>query len=304
VIHRRGGPAGWRASRKWPNLSAGPPRAEEAEEATSPPEGNMAITDLMLRSRSRPVWQDPVRKVLTLESFSRTEADGGRDIGSAARKVTDPELRGHLERHTEDELRHAELFRSRAAELRDATDMSPAGSGELDEHAYDLSRGRPATEVDAHGFFTEGFFDEMGEVAYVAMLHAAERRAAKLFAVHADLTKDDPETQAVFKSILKDEQYHVAWTGAMLKRWDKEGRGREVSAAKAAARGGRMWSAWKRAGVRSGAAFSQFVLRVLYFTLLAPFGLGARRSKARSGWQSRADSGSGSAPREALGSQY
>jgi hypothetical protein len=102
----------------------------------------MAFDSFLLAQKSRAVWADPVRTVLTLESFSRTEADGDK---------------------------------------------------------YDLSRGRPATEVDAHGFFTAGLLDEMGEVAYVAMLHEAEKRAAKLFQVHSDLTRDDPPTAAVFE---------------------------------------------------------------------------------------------------------
>ena len=68
-------------------------------------------------SRARAAWSDPERKLKTLESFARTEADGGRDIVAAQRIVRDAELRGHLERHAADELRHAELFHRRAAEL-------------------------------------------------------------------------------------------------------------------------------------------------------------------------------------------
>ncbi|GJM23529.1 MAG: hypothetical protein DHS20C15_34440 [Planctomycetota bacterium] len=264
----------------------------------------MPFANLLLRARSRKIWRDPVRTVLTLESFSRTEADGGKDIGSAAGKVADDELRGHLRRHTADELRHAELFRTRAAQLRSTLDL-PTGTGsEAEDSAYDLSRGRPAAEVDAHGFFTSGLLDELGEVAYVAMLHAAEKRAAQLFTVHRDLTRHDPETCAVFEEILRDEQYHVAYTRTILEKWSNNGRASEVAAAKSGARGGHFWSAWKRTGIRSGAAFSRGVLHVLYLTLLLPFGLFARRGAVEQGWadiESDASSGNSSKP---LRSQY
>lgn len=245
----------------------------------------LGLDTFMLRRRSRPVWHDPVRTVLTLESFARTEADGGADIGSAAGKVADEELRGHLLRHTEDELRHARLFADRAAALRETVSIPPEREHEAEGDSYDLSRGRPSTEVNAHGFFTTGLLDELGEVAYVAMLHAAERQAAQLFQVHADLTRHDPQTHAVFQEILKDEKYHVAYTRTILDKWSEQGRAREVDEARSAARSGRALSAWKRLGVRSAAGFSHVVLRVLYFTLLAPFGLAARRARGFDGWQ-------------------
>src|SRR5258705_1162715 len=73
---------------------------------------------LLAFSRAASAWADPVRKLKTLESFARTEEDGGRDIAAALKVVRDPEARKHLERHAKDEIRHANLFRGRAAELR------------------------------------------------------------------------------------------------------------------------------------------------------------------------------------------
>lgn len=250
----------------------------------------MGVADLALRARSRAVWADPARTLLTLESFARTEADGGRDIASAARRVGDPELQRHLARHAEDEARHAELFRRRAEELRAAggaavAAASAAGADVAGDAAYDLSRGRPAHEVDAHGFLTLGLLDELGEVPYVAMLHVAEQRAARLFRVHADLTRADAATHGIFESILRDEQYHVAWTRSMLDTWRGQGRGDEVKRALKDARASRLWGAWKRLGARSGATFGRVVLLVLYFTVLLPFGLLARAGRERGGWR-------------------
>jgi rubrerythrin len=232
-------------------------------------------------------WRDPVRKLKTLESFSRTEEDGGRDIAAALKVVHDPELKGHLQRHAQDELRHAELFRNRALELR-REGVSPDADEGTDK-SYDLSRGRKASEVNAHGFGRVGLADELGEVAYVAMLHVAEKRAASLF---RDLSKTpglDSQTRAIFESILKDEHYHVAYTGTLLQKWKKDGRGQEVKRALSQARGNRFLGAWKRFGARSGAQFSRVVLGVLYFTILLPFGLVARASRREPGWRERAD---------------
>ena len=251
----------------------------------------MNLKTLPLRLRSRATWADPARTLATLESFARTEEDGGRDIATAARRVVDGELRGHLLRHAQDELKHADLFRRRASELRGAG-IAEAGSEAKGARAYDLTRGRPTSEVDAHGFFKVGLLDELGEVPYVAMLHVAERKAADLFTLHRDLTRGDPATCAIFEEILRDEHYHVAWTAAMLKRWRESGRESEVKGALKAARTSRFMGGWKRLGARSAAGFGRAVMMVAYLTLLLPFGLAARRRRAGEiGW-------SGGTPRD------
>jgi hypothetical protein len=238
------------------------------------------------RRRLRAVWGDPHRKLRTLESFSRTEADGGRDIARAARRASDPELRVHLARHAADEERHAALFHQRALTLRrELGDSAPIAG----DDAGAASFGPERSDLDQHGFLRAGLFDELGEVAYVAMLHVAERRAAELFQMHRDLLAGDPATAGVFTEILRDEKYHVAYTGTVLAKWRKEGRGKEVSAGLSAARGSRFFGAWKRAGARMGAHMSRTLLFILYFTVLAPVAWLASRGPRRSGWNERAE---------------
>lgn len=244
----------------------------------------MGFSRRLATRRVRPVWDDPVRRYRTLLSFAETEEDGGKDLAAAARRISDPDLRKHILRHAEDERRHAALFRRRAAEFADAAAGGDAGAGASDR-AYDLSRKRPGLEVDAHGFFNAGLCDELGEVAYVAMLHVAEQRAAEVFETHLAANADDPDTRAVFEEILRDEKYHVAYTGRFLEKWRAAGRAHEVKAGLRSARSSRLVDAWKRLGVRSGASFSRLVLRALYWTLLAPFGLAARRGETAAGWQ-------------------
>lgn len=218
------------------------------------------------------MWADPLRKVLTLESFSRTEEDGGRDIVAALQRVQDSELRQHLERHARDEVRHADLFRRRAAVLRAAARSTT--TAEDPGAALDLARGRAGQ--NAHGFFTAGILEERGEIAYVAMLHVAEVKARDIFAMHAELTADDPETNQIFTEILKDEKYHVSYTGKFLEQWRKDGYGPEVRRSLRAARSSRLLQNWKNLGLRSGAGLSRAVLYLFYWTLLLPFGLIAR----------------------------
>lgn len=248
------------------------------------------------RDRCRRMWADPVRAVLTLESFSRTEEDGGRDITAALQRVPDAELRAHLQRHARDEVRHADLFRRRAAALRaEARSRTTAGDPGA---ALDLARGRAGR--NAHGFFSAGVLEEKGEIAYVAMLHVAEVKARDLFAMHAELTAADPETQAIFHEILKDEKYHVSYTGKFLEQWRAQGHGAEVRKALRAARGSRLLQNWKNLGLRSGAGLSRLVLYLFYWTLLLPFGLIARgRGRAEPGGPPPAQD-----PARALRSQY
>lgn len=242
------------------------------------------LFDFRERRLYRAVWADPARKARTLESFSQTEANGGVDIRAAARRATHPEVKKHLERHGEDEVRHAEMFRRRAQELHAEGVGRGQGLGLSDRAAnLDTSGADGAGDVDggfgSHGFLSGSRFDDVGEVVYVAQLHVAEKEAARLFALHRDLNADDPQTAALFEAILKDEKYHVSWTGTVLDRWRSEGRGGEVKEALNDAEGSRFMGAWKRLGVRSAGSFGRVVMWVFYFTLLLPFGLFARRQR-------------------------
>lgn len=238
--------------------------------------------------KNRAVWRDSERKHLTLESFARTEEDGGKDLLVAARRTSDPELAKHLERHAADEVKHAELFRRRAAEVR--AEIAGGAHAELPDKPYDLTRGRGG-QVDAHGFFSAGLIDELGEVDYVAMLHVAEMRAAQVFEMHRELARDDERMRAIFDEILKDEKYHCAYTRKFLDQWRSDGREREVKQALKNARGSRFMGAWKRLGLRSAAGLSKLLLYALYWTVLAPFGLGSRRARTSSGWRDSAQPG-------------
>jgi hypothetical protein len=224
--------------------------------------------------RARTPWSSPERSVATLLAFAETEADGARDLDSASRRIADPILRAHVQRHAVDEARHAQLLRQRAAELSGGV---TAGAGSAGDSRYDLEGAARRGRVQSHGFYSAGLYDQLGEVAYVAMLHVAECRALELFARQQRAAADDRATAELFGAIVVDEKYHVAYTARMLEGWRASGRGREVSEGLERARTSRWIGAWKRVGLRSAGGFGRLLLYVLYFVALWPFGLLARR---------------------------
>src|SRR4029453_15575765 len=76
-----------------------------------------ARVDRLLRPVHRWVWGDFDRRVRKLLAFSQVEGDGGRDILRAAELTPDPLLRRLYLENAIDELRHADLFRQRGADL-------------------------------------------------------------------------------------------------------------------------------------------------------------------------------------------
>ncbi|MEE8468487.1 MAG: hypothetical protein V3T22_08535 [Planctomycetota bacterium] len=250
--------------------------------------------------RYRKLWSDGHRSLLTLESFAETEEDGGRDLVAASRRFTDPVILGHLRRHADDELRHARLFRERAADMAQEQGRHLGAKSEELGRAYDLSGKRSPAEVDAHGFYSAGMLDESGTVPYIAMLHLAEKRAARIFACHmaAARSAGDTRTSEVFAAILHDEHYHVAWTKKVLEDWRSQGRGAEVDRAQSQVRRGRFMESWRSLGLRSAGKFAHLFLALAFWTVLAPFGLLARRVRPASpGWRAPHAGGR-------LGSQY
>ncbi len=237
---------------------------------------------MLTKIRQRGVWKDPHRKYRTLLSFSETEEDGGKDLVRAGRRVSDPDLRKHIERHSNDEVRHADLFRRRAAEVASENNIPIGADSELDAR-FDLAGARKGVDVDAHGFMNSGLIDELGELEYVAMVHVAECKAAELFTLYRDMNAHDDKTRGVFEEILKDEKYHVAYTKSFLEKWQKAGRGAEVDAALKKARGSRQMKAWKAFGLRSASGFAHVLMFVLYWTVLLPFGLLSRRGATQRG---------------------
>ncbi len=244
----------------------------------------MKLFDYFAMPRYRAMWNDPVRKVRTLESFGMTEDDGGRDLLSAAKRVSDPELLHHIVRHGKEEMMHGELFRARAAELRASSQVEGGLREDFSDKSTDMLRAREV-EVDGHGFYDGSLFDSMGEVAYVAMVHVVEQRAMATFELHMRCLTDDPKTTELFKRLAVDEKYHISYTGKILERWRKEGREQEVAKALKEARRSTVLGGWKRLGVRSAGGFGRVLLYLMYWTAMLPIGLISKGRKMPAGWR-------------------
>jgi rubrerythrin len=233
------------------------------------PQARGARVDRWLRPVHRWVWGDFDRRVRKLLAFAEVEGDGGRDILRAAEVTPDPLLRRLYLEHAIDELRHADLFRRRGAELllrRSArsprlfnTTPLPGGHG-LD----DLS--------------IEGAPDHR----LLAFLHVAEKAAAGRFAIYRDVVADDPSTRAIFEEILRDEVFHMNYTFTQLTRVMPRSYKRQVWQARAH----RLWKRYVRVAAAVASVLGSAILTVMYFGLLAPFAWLARRAERRepAGW--------------------
>ena len=245
----------------------------------------MNLSNYFLRLQARAIWSNPERKIQTLESFSQTEIDAGESICRALKHVEDLNLRTHLERHAEDELRHGELFRTRAHELRALSPNTTSISKKPDK-LYSLSRENIDANINSHGFFTSDSFETLGEIKYVAMLNIAEKKAEQTFKVHLKLLRNDAITQQIFTRILKDERYHVSYTNKFLQQWRKEGNEQQVNEALKYAKRSRFVNTLTRKTSKFGEHIGHGILYLIYFTLIIPFALLSKLSQRKRGWNS------------------
>ena len=225
--------------------------------------------DRMLRPVHRWVWGNFDRRVRKLLAFAEVEGDGGRDILRAAELTADPLLRRLYLEHAIDELRHADLFRQRGAELLQLrstrsrvlfnTSLLPGGHG-LDDLSIE---GEPDHRL-------------------LAFLHVAEKAAAGRFAIYRDVVGDDPSTRAIFEEILRDEVFHMNYTYTQLARVLPRSYRRQVWQARAS----RLWKRYLRAAAALAGLISTLILRIQYFILLPPFAWLAKRAERRErpGW--------------------
>jgi hypothetical protein len=209
------------------------------------------------------VWRDPHRRARKLLRFAETEADGGRDLARAAELTHDALLRRLYFRHSEDEMRHAALFRSRGTAL--LAGLPRAARGFEANWLAPGERGLDDLRVDRHG-----------DGALLAFLHLSEKAAAQRFALYSQVLAADPETQAVFDQVLHDEAFHMTYTQTQLARVVARSRAHLWRA-----RMGRLWKAYLRIAAAIASLFGTLLLRLQYFLVLPPFALLARRAGKR-----------------------
>jgi rubrerythrin len=234
-----------------------------------PPLARAARVDRMLRPVHRWVWGDFDRRVRKLLAFAEVEGDGGRDILRAAEVTPDPLLRRLYLEHAIDELRHADLFRQRGAALLET--RSARSNGLFNTSPLPGGHGLDDLRI-------EGEPDHR----LLAFLHVAEKAAAGRFTIYRDVVDDDPSTRAIFEEILRDEVFHMNYTYTQLTRVLPRSYRRQVWKARAS----RLWKRYLRVAAAVAGLFGTAILTILYFVLLAPFALLAKRAERHEpvGW--------------------
>ena len=222
----------------------------------------------------RLVWADPRRRARKLLQFAEVEAQGARDLFRAAEVADDPMLRRRFFAHAKDEVRHAGLFRARGLALR-RTLADPGPDHVLGDGLTPGERGFDRLEVEKEDV-----------AALLAFIHLSESAAARVFAGYGAVLGHDPETRAVIQQIARDEEGHMRYSLGELTRL-APGR---ADQALWRARLRRLWRAYLRFALILAALMSRLILTLVYFLLLAPFALIAKRVERKEavGWHVRA----------------
>ncbi len=217
------------------------------------------------------IWLNAGRRSRKLLQFSEVEANGGKDLIRAAELTGDARLRQRFLAHARDEERHASMFRARGLTLL--------------EHGV---RQRPAF-LDRFGSGERGLdelrVDEEEIEALLAFVHLSERAAAREFATYRTVLSHDPQTQALFQRILRDEESHMSYSLAELERIAPSTSRRALWKARLR----RVWRSYLRLAMGLADVISTVLLLLQYFILIPPFAVAAKLSARRDkrGWQSR-----------------
>jgi rubrerythrin len=246
-----------------------PPLAIGASSVHIRPRG----VDALLKPVHRWVWADAHRRAHKLLRFAETEADGGRDLARAAELTSDALLRRLYLRHASDELRHADMFRRRGSSMLAA-----------------LSRRTARVEANWIAPGERGLddlrVDGLKDDTLLAFLHLSERAAAMRFAVYREVLTTDPDTRAVFESILRDEAFHMNYTRKQLERVSPRKHGLRLWAARLQ----RLGKVYLRLATAVAGVMGALLLAVQYFVVLPVFAWAAKRAERRarcpSGWTS------------------
>ena len=226
--------------------------------------------DRLLRPIHSWVWDDPRRRARKLLRFAETEADGGRDLCRAAELTSDALLRRLYLRHASDEQRHADLLRMRGRALIRSLPRAAETSFEANWFAPG-ERGLDDVRVDGEN-----------DASLLAFLHLSEKAAAGRFMLYQEVLGEDPETQAVFRTILRDEVFHMTYTHQQLTRVAP----RKWSADLWKGRMGRLWKAYLRVAAAVAGLLGTLMLLLQYALFLPPFAWLAKRKARREpeGW--------------------
>ena len=216
------------------------------------------------------VWRFPQRSARLLAKFSQAERGSSYDMLAAAELTEQRSIRRKYLEHALDEATHARIFRSRALAL-----------GVSREEAAMMDIGY----LSDHGIVQgDTLFEQMGELKFLAFIHIAEQRGLEQFTLYRERNLPDPETFEALGEIAKDENFHMTYSLAELKKYRAQGKGEEVDKALRSVHIQRWKEAWLRFGRGIGHFMSQFWLLLIYFLAVSPFSILAKEEPT--GWSS------------------
>ncbi len=240
------------------------------------------LDDALLRLISRVVWRNPARRILKMYEFSYTEEDSFRDMAQAADRTSDDAMRPKYMLHALDEARHADLFRERAGALIRKLDAAGVSIAPIRRAMEKKRSGAIRLHEENH---RNTLFETLGELEFLAFVYIAERRGAQQFRVYRDLLSDDPETEAMFARIMRDEKFHMSYSKAALDKLAKAGRAGAVRWAMVRVKARRYWQAWLRFSHRVATFMNGLMFTLLYFLLVAPTHLLSSSKDEAKGWR-------------------
>ena len=210
-------------------------------------------------------WRSDRALAAYLRGFAATEAGSALDMLKAAELETDTKLRTQFFRHALDEARHAELFQ------RAASDLDGPNAIRSDTLVIRATR--------------QNLFARYGLVRFLAFVFVSERRAARTFEVLRRRYAARPEIESLFRTVLKDERFHIAYSEAALANLSRSGLAAEVRWALWSIRLESAWASYKRLGRVTSDAIARLLSAALYFVVLPAFVLLERTREPERGWQ-------------------
>jgi len=160
-----------------------------------------------------------------LNLIRASEVRGGADIIALTDLVSHPQLKMDLAKHAMDEARHSYLLLRRMTQLGFAAYRLPPELDRL-ESLFERSRARDVKQV----YTDRGSIDDAELMEIMMVAYIPENDAAVKLQANYDALSDDPDSQAVITSILRDEERHIEYLGSWLKRFEQRISPRAVAA--------------------------------------------------------------------------
>jgi len=193
------------------------------------------------------------RTARLLHGFARTEEQSQLELRQAARLCGDERRRARYLRHALDESRHAHAFA---------------------EHAAGLARAAGSAGFPRPSAGCESLYEQLGELRFLAFVHAGERRGRVEFETYARLLRRRGQgaLAELFEALVRDERQHEAYTARLLEELAGEAGARR--ALRWAAQSG-AWREFRRRG-RALAGTLYGATMLLVYVALAPLALAYR----------------------------